>query len=410
MRKYLKFAVISMVITLSLGAFYVNAAMSKGQYPEFYIKTQSGDTQEVKPLVIEGYYNSSRYDGSKNLKITKEGSTYNSRSFVNELLREPPLVMKELQENHRTFMRAKNNWVNLFFEDSQYLAYANVDDNMNSLGSSEFAFNISVLNKKQGNENSFTVDVPKSEDLIHVYIEDVQMKNDQLYVITQNIGRKNNEKNIYTIDMDNRKISHHEAIISISKNQDNSYSHVSFMGTSPIEGNEQLILIHSEEKHNVEKESTRAEVESTRVEERSKKIISYNIVTKEKEKVNVPDLFLKEHQLSFFDGSTIYFTKLDGEELIVTPYSLREGTVEKPFSVQLSSETGIKGNMDGPLVIVKDNKLYAASPTINSKVNGDVVVADVKTGETLFKGQIALKHSSELESQFRLNLHEIFVK
>lgn len=406
MRKYWKFTAIIVVIVLSIGTFYVSTSTSAEQYPEFVIQTLDGNAEEIEPLVLEGSYTdtSSMNYVSTNLKITSEGSIYNSRSFLDQVIGQPPTVIKALQEEYRTFMRGKTSWVDLYFENSQFLAYVDVNYKMGSLRSSDFKFDISLLNKEDDNINSFKLEVPKERELEHIIVEDVQMVEDELYIITQNMMRNNDdsydEKHIYRIDIANQKISNHEAIIQVPTGQVNTYTNVRLIGTSPTKANEHLIIVKTEEK-------VVEETESTRVEDIKQEIISYNIATKEKERINVPDLRLKENQLSFFDGSTIYFTKLDGQELVVTPYSLVDDQVGQVFSIQLSSETD---NVQVPLITVKYGKLYAAASRKSSTVNADVIVADVKTGETLFKGQLALENSSEEKGNFELNMHEIFVK
>ncbi|WP_045520055.1 hypothetical protein [Neobacillus niacini] len=405
MKKYWKFAAIIIVIVLSIGTFYVNSATSAKQYPEFVIQTHSGDADEIKPLVLEGSYTdtTSMNYVSTNLKITADGSTYNSRSFLDQVIGQPPTVVKELQEEYRTFMRGKDHLVDLFFENNQVLAYADVNYKMGSLRSRDFKFDISVLNKEDGNINSFTMEVPDGGELEYVFVEDVQMVKDELTLITQNTMRNNDEfydeKHIYTINMANQKISNHKAINQVPEGQDDTRIDVQLIRTSPTKANEHLIIVKTEKKVIEDSESIREEVIN-------QEIISYNLETKEKEKINVPELRLDENQLSFFDGSTIYFMTLEGQELVVTPYSLVDDQVGQAFSIHLFGEEDI---VHGQLTIVKDGKLYLASSQMNSNINADVIVADVKTGEILFKGQLALEDSSNEHGNFELYMHEMFV-
>lgn len=408
MKKYWKFVAITMVIVLSIGTFYVNSALSAEQYPEFVIQTQSGDSDEIKPLVLDGSYTDTTAMNyvSTNLKITEDGSTYNSRTFLNQVIGQPPTMIKELQEEYRTFMRGKTSQVNSFFEDNQLLAYADVDYNMDSLSLRDFKFDISVLSKDDGRIESFTVEVPDGRDLGDVYVEDVQMVEDELNLITQNM-KKNNidffyEKHIYTIDMANQKIINHEAIIQVPEEQDDTRIDVQLIRTSPKKANDHLIMVKTERKVIEDKESSREEVIN-------QELISYNLATKEQEKMNVPDLRLDENQLSYLDGSTVYFMTLDGQELVVTPYSLVDNQIGQAFRIQLSSEKGIA---HGQMTTVKGGKLYVASSQMSPNLNikADVIVADVQTGETLFKGQLALKDSSKEKGNFDLFIHEMFVK
>jgi hypothetical protein len=405
MKKYWKFAAIIVVIVLSIGTFHVSSAISAKQYPEFVIQTQSGDANEVKPLVLEGFYTdtSAMNYVNTNLKITADGSTYNSRSFLNQVIGQPPTMIKDLQEEYRTFMRGKTSQVSSFFEDNHILAYANVDFNMSSLKSRDFKIDISTLTKVDSTIESFTVEVPDSEKLENVAVEDVQMIGDNLFVITQNMTIINDdfydESHIYTIDMANQKIINHEAIIQIPEGQDDKRIDVQIMRTSPKKAIEHLIIIKTEKIVIEDTESIREEVIN-------QEIISYNLATKEIEKINVPDLHLDENQLSFFDGSTIYFMTLDGQELVVTPYSLVDDQVGSVYSIHLFGEKDI---VHGQMTTVKDGKLYVASSQMTSDIKGDVIVADAHSGKTLFKGQLALKGSSNDKNPFELFINEMFV-
>lgn len=405
MRKYWKLTAIIAVIVVSIGTFYVNSAMSEEQYPEFVIQTMSGDVEEIKSLVLEGSYSdtSTMYFVNTNVKITAEGSTYNSRSFLDQLLGQHHTLIKELRKEYRTFMRGKNSWVNLYFEDSEFLAYADVE--YGSLKSRNHKFKISVLNKEEGDTNSFTLEVPDGSDLEHLFVEDVQMVDGELYIITHNMMRNNgdyyDEKQIYTVDLADQKISSHEAIIQVPEEQSDTYFNVQLIASNPTRANEQLIF----EKRKVK---IIDDMESSREEVINQEIISYNVATNEKEIINVPDLSLEDNQLSFYDGAIIYFTRLEGKELVVTPYSLVDNQVGQIFSIPLSGEME---NVNEQMVTVKDGKLYFVSSQLNPtlKLTADVIVADVGTGEILFKGQLALKDSPKEEGNFELYMYEMFV-
>lgn len=405
MKKYWKFASIIVAMILSIGTFQVISATSTKQYPEFVIKALSGDSNEIKPIVLEGFYTDPATMNyvNTNLKITADGSTFSNRSFLDQVIGQPSTMIKELQEEYRTFMRGKTSDVSSFFEDNHILAYANVDFNMSSLRSRNFKLDISVLSKVDGTINSFTVEVPDRKEFENVAVEDVQMIGDNLNVITRNMKTINDdfydERHIYIIDISNQKIMNHEAIIQIPDGQDDKQIDVQVLRTSPKKANEHLIIIKTEKKMIEDTESTREEVIN-------QEIISYNLATKEMEKINVPDLRLDENQLSFFDGSTIYFMTLDGQELVVTPYSLVDDQIGKAYRIPLFGE---KGFAYGQMTIVKDGKLYVASSQMTSKIKADVIVADAHSGETLFKGQLALEGSPKEKANLELYINEIDV-
>lgn len=406
MKKYWKFIATITIIVLSIGTFYVTSTMSAESHPEFVIKTISGNAEEIKPLVLEGAYTSSMSYVDTSLKITSDGSTYNSRSFLDKIIGQPPIVIKDFQEKYRSFMRGKDPLVNYFFENEEFLAYATVDYKLDSLRSRDFKFNISVLNKKDGSIDSFTEEVPDSGELEYISVDDVQKVEGELYLITRNMKRNNDnfseEAHIYTINIANQKISDHEAIIDTTNGQSDTRINVRLVETAPTKANNHLIIVKTELK-------VIEDMESIREEFINQEIISYSLATKEKEIIDVPELRLDENQLSFFDGSLVYFTRLIGTELVVTPYSLVDNQLGKAYRIQLSGDNGHAG---GQMTKVNDGKLYIVSSQMSPSLNidADVVVADAQTGETLFRGQITLEDSSEDTRQFELFLHEIYVK
>ncbi|MCT2536534.1 hypothetical protein NC661_03255 [Aquibacillus koreensis] len=408
MKKYWKSTAIIAVIVLSLGTFFVNAATSAEQYPEFVIQKQSGDASEIKPLVLDGSYadTSSASYVSTNLKISTNGSKYNSRSLIDQIIGQPPTLIKDLQEQYRSFMRGKNAWADVFFEDESFLAYADVDYKRGSLKASDFTFSISVLNKKDGNTNTFTVEVPDSGVLSHIFVEDVQVVGDELHLITQNMmpnyEEYHDEKHVYTIDLADQHITHHESIIQFPKEEGEKdlYINAELIETDPTKANERLVFLTTKEIESDHPESSDFEV-------MNKEIITYNLATKESEVIDVPDLDLMENQLSFYDGSNIYFTRAEGQEFIVTPFDLENEKNGQLLRIPMSNDEN--GNVLTPMITVNDDKLYAVDSYMNASTNAAITVSDLKSGDPLFEGEIVLKDSLELDS-FDLYVHEIFLR
>lgn len=409
MGKYWKTIALIIGIMLSIGTFYMNSASSAENYPEFAIQTLSGNPEEVESLVLDGSYTISSYANyiSTNLKITAEGSSYSRRSFIDQVRGYSPAVIEEWQEEYRSFMRGKNSHVNQFFEDNEFLAYVNADSSISSLGRNDFNFEISVLSKGDGEVNSFTLEVPEKGELDYVSVEDVQLADNKLYIITQNMVRENDEKHVYEIDLASQEIISHEALLKFTQWKEDVHTHIQLVESSPTAANEHIILLKTEE-------TMMEAAESDRVANTNREVVSYNLETKEKETINVPGLSLAENQLSFVDGSTIYFTRMEEQEMIITPYRLGEDQADQEFKIPL--QAAIEGEYfqleatQFPMISIKEGKIYAVSQQFDSNSNGNVAVIDMKTGEALFKGQIVLKNSSEEQQDFELYMNEIFVK
>ncbi|WP_112180408.1 hypothetical protein [Paraliobacillus zengyii] len=405
MKKYWKLISTTAIIVLSIGTFYVNVALSAEQFPTFVIKTVSGDKAEIKPLVLQGYYEETNSYVSNNLTITTEGSTYMGYTFLDQLIGQPDVMIEELQEEYRGFMRGKTTWIDLFYEDEQYLAYGDVSYKMGSMRLSDFKFDVSLLNKKDVDTNAFTLEVPNGENLEYMSVDSVQLNGNELTLITQNSILKNDEyydeKHIYTINIDDQAISSHEELYQVTQGDGNTYTNVQLVETSPTNTNEHIILLKTEEE-------MMEEMESSRTVEMNQEIISYNLVTKERETIDVPELNLEENQLSFFEGSTLYFTKVAEQELVVTPYNLMDEQVGQAITLPLSSDN--EEGVQPPMIMVNNGKIYVAESQMNKDLDANVVVADLNTGETLFEGQIALEDSSEEIGNYELYIHEIVLR
>ncbi|MEK4084867.1 hypothetical protein [Psychrobacillus sp. FSL K6-1415] len=406
MKKYWKFTSIIAVIVLSIGTFYVNSAMSETQYPEFAINKKSGDAEEIKSLELEGSYHEggSMSYVNTNLQITSDDTDYrNGRSIIDSIIGHPAPMIQKLQEKYRNFMRGKGRSVDSFFEDNKLLAYAEVKYKIGSFTTRDFKFAISIVDKDNGNTSSFSIKVPDSSVVENIFVEDVQVVDNELKVITHNSTRENgkyyNEKHIYSFDISTGKIVSSETIFSIPEQQGNAYIHAELVQTSHKQSNENLIFIKTLEK-------MIQDGESDRLEETTRELISYNLRTNEKETIKLPDS-LKEHQISYFDGSTIYFSKLSGENLVITPYSIENDQANNEFTIQLSNETS---DADPPIIIMEDGKLYVTTHITNLKTKASITVIDLKTSDTIYQGEVIRKSSPNSTEQFELYLYDMMIK
>ena len=406
MKKYWKSTSIIAVIVLSIGTFYVNSAMSETQYPEFVINKKSGDAEEIKSLALEGSYHEggSMSYVNTNLQITSDDTDYrNGRSIIDSIIGHPAPMIQKLQEKYRNFMRGKGRNVDSFFENNKLLAYAEVKYKIGSFTTRDFKFAISIVDKDNGNTSSFSIKVPDSSVVGNIFVEDVQVVDKELKVITHNSTRENgkyfNEKHIYSFDISTGKIISNETILSIPEQQGNEYIHAELVQTSHKQANENLLFIKTQEK-------MMQDGESDRLEETTRELISYNLRTNEKETIKLADS-LKEHQISYFDGSTIYFSKLSGENLVITPYSIENKQANNEFTIQLSNETS---DAEPPIIIMEDGKLYVTTHITNLKTKASITVIDLKTSDTIYQGEVIRKDSPNSTEQFELYLYNMMIK
>lgn len=402
MKKYWKITVIITVVLLSIGTFYINSAMSAESYPEFIIQTQKGDAEEIAPLVLEGSYqaSSARNYISREVKVTADGSTYRSDSFLGQIIGEPPARIKELQEEYHTFMRGKTPLINLFFENDRFLAYAEAKSNTGPSGASDARFAISILDKDKDDTTSFSIKVPDRKKIDYVFVNDVQITDNELNITTRNMKRNNGELHVYSVDLSSQKVSSHETVVQTPQGQ-NTQIDAHLIGGDFVQANQRLIFLKTEQK-------LTQGTEPAKVESSSQELISYNLETKEKKKMDLPDnINLEENKISYFDGSTIYFVRFGEDELVITPFHIENDQTGSTFTIQWPNETG---NMATPIVRAKDGKLYVASVQMKAETRANIAVADIKTKETIYLGKLMRKNNSEEIGKYDLYFHDLHVK
>ncbi|PIC65971.1 hypothetical protein CSV71_15605 [Sporosarcina sp. P21c] len=406
MKKYWKFTSIIAVIVLSIGTFYVSSANSATQFPEFVINKKSGNAEEIKSLELEGFYHKGGSMGYVNnyLKITSDGSDYrNGSSIIDSVIGHPAPLIQELQENYRKFMRGKGQSVDSFFVNKKLIAYAEVKYKTGSITNRDFKFDLSMVDKDTGHISSFTIEVPDSSSIKHMFVEDVQVVDNELHVITHNNTRKNkkyfNEKHIYSFDTSTGNINSNETVLSIPEQQDNDYTFANLIQTNPDQANEKLVFIKTQD-------NMIQEEETDRVEKTIKQLIYYNLKTKEKEVLELPG-GLEEYQNSFSDGSTIYLSKVSEGNLVVTPYNIENGLVGKEWTIQLSNE---RSNEEPPIIFTKDGKLYVTTHITNFETQASITVIDLKTSDIIYQGEVIRKDLPKSDEQFEFYIFNMIVK
>jgi hypothetical protein len=339
---------------------------------------------------------------NNHLKITHDSSDYrNGSSLLDLVTGRPAPMIQELQDKYRNFMRGKEN-LNSFFENNKLLAYADVKYKIGSSTSRDFKFAISILDKEGGNATSFTIKVPDSSVVEYIYVEDVQVVDNELKIITHNYTSESenyfNEKHIYTLDISTGTIKNNETIFSIP-DQDDTHIDAHLIKTNLKQANENLIFL-------INKSEIIQHEESDMEGETSRELISFNLKTNEQKTIELPES-LKEHQISFFEGSTIYFSKLSEKNLVLTPFSIENNQAGNEYTLQISNETS---NTEPPMIVVKDGKLYVTTQLTNLTTKASVAVFDVKTGETLYEGEVERKNPPKNMEEFELYIYEMSVK
>lgn len=406
MKKYWKVIVVIAIAVVGIGTFYVNSAISVSKYPEFVIKKQSGDETEIKSLVVEGTYSGSVLN--EGLKITADGSRYESDSSFIDLFKgyNPPLI-EQLQEEYRNFMRGKSGDISAFYEDKQFLVNANGNYKAGGLAIEDFKIEISILDKKSNETNSFTIKVPNGSSILIMDVVDVQLIDNKVKLISQNYIRKSegyhNEYHMYTIDVREKEIINHQTIFSVPERQSDSHFRVNLIReTNPKQAHDFVVFSKT-----ISKEIKREPNVYTTVDV-GQELISYNLKTKETENIKIPEN-LKNKEIRTFDGSTVYFTEASEKSVEITSYNTGDKTIANTITLDRLSTKSSKFP-EGPILTIYNDRVYAITRMMNEKDKSNVIVADLNSGEILFDGKITKNNPSKKKGGFEIFFHEMGVK
>ncbi|WP_106495115.1 hypothetical protein [Lentibacillus sp. Marseille-P4043] len=401
MKKYWKAIAILIVIVLSIGTYYIHSIVSASQYPEFVIKKQSGDEKEIEGLNVSGSYQvGSTYE---NLEITADGSLYDGERSFFDRIQGTQLFIGQLRKEYRSFMRGKGFNPAAYFENEDFLAYGDVSYQISSLRPRDYDFEISILDKKSDKTTTFTLGVPNSGDINYIQVLDVQMVNDKLKVLTHNTLQdyNNSEFHVYEFNVDTNGLTDDDTIISAAGQSGTrkTYTDVSLLNeTNVMNAHEYAIL------SKIEGEQVQLEDGTYTSKEKSNGLIAYNYKTGKKETIKLPEK-IQGQEFHSFDGTSVYGVEMNQDGIVITPYNIKKQIIDEEISMQLSVSNDVKPSFE-----IRDGKLYALQHLTNLKTTANLVVADLKSGETLYKGEIIKKDPAAGNDEYELFLSNVVIQ
>src|SRR5699024_6595341 len=331
--------------------------------------------------------------------ITTSGTSYyTDASFLDRLegTQQTPMI-KTLKKEYRSFMRGKNEDPSFFFENETVVLYGDVTFKYDSHGPKDFTFNISVLDKKTGKTDSFQAEVPSSGNMSHMTVLNVQMVNDKLTMITENsyTGEKNIKAHVYSFDVSDHKLNHDETITTIRNQDENHYSHTFMVNKAKPDGS--YVVFSNRVMEDV------VEGEGYTVKEISRALIRYDLETNKKESIAFPEKVHQDAEPFAFNGSTIYFAGITDQYLEVTPYDIKSKKTGKKLEIKLQS---IDNGWKMPLHQIKDGKLYVVTQPEKVDVPAEIHVLDLKSGDTLYQGEIVPESPTVEDKQYDFHLQK----
>lgn len=376
MKRYWKLIAIVTVIVLTIGTFYVNSALSAGSYPEIVFKKESGNEELVEPLILGGNYFADNI--GHGLELTAEEATFEGeRSFFERIRDMYSPGMKQLQDEYRGFMRGKRGSVTNYLNSEDVLAYVNIVNQSIQETPSEMTFEIDILNKESNKTITFSLPVPNRALYRNAHVVDVQLADGDLKVVTRNFPTAKSEFSgeqihLYSFDIDKKQINGDEKISTVENSNSGKYKFISTMGEMNEMSPHQYMVF------SVRTESGREESQ----EKSGQEFITYNFEKAKTDTLNIPKkLQLSDGTYSFDDEHLYAVAGNENSNIII--YNLESEKVENMIDI-----ASIKNN--SPLLNVNNGKLYVLLSMVEDS-SPKLQVFDKKTGDTLYKGKIAVK-------------------
>ena len=132
-------------------------------------------------------------------------------------------------------------------------------------------------------------------------------------------------------------------------------------------------------------------------------VLLYNIENNQSEKLTVPDEMLGLNDSPTFTlfGSTIYMYNRTENGLEVNHYNMETKKWAEKQTFHLPNQTHEE---DAPYFEVLNGKAYIISAFDKGH---KLFIGDIKTGETLYEGNLTVKNKKDQQKDYRLYFHDM---
>ncbi|MCZ0874344.1 hypothetical protein [Peribacillus sp. AS_2] len=402
MKRYLCSIIIGMVVILSIGTYYVKVASSASSLPKYTFKTLEGSDKELVPVII----NATLQKGSnfyEPLTIESNTTTYASeRSYLENLTGRQGHEIERLVKEHRSFMRGKGS-ISSLYEDDDFLAYARVNSEYTKSGNMDAEFDIGLLEKKDEEETSFQIELPNQGRIMNADVRDVQLVHSKLQVLTMNDVNSNNEKqtkevHLYTIDVANKKVLSDKTLVSETYTDPNQVDFEMPIDVAPSQPNNMVFI-------SVNKGVNHEDGFEEKLKE--SKLLSYNYESEKLETVKKGSLSLDMARSGYADGKNLYAVEMKSGKYRIKTFDLSSQTLRN------DTELDIAANEEEQYTVAfKNGRVYFLLNGMNQEGKSNkpakLLIADIKTGKTLYKGETVINKKNS--KSFQLYFDDLEIK
>jgi hypothetical protein len=395
MMRYWKIIFISVIIIGSIGTYYVQNARAGSLSPEFTIEGTSGDEREVEGLVLRAIFGSQGGFGEE-IEISADGTTYRSHlPYLQQFEFHDHPDIDRLQEEHRNFMRGKEENMFSFFENEDTLVYVGPpwSDDPN------LPLQVEILDKETEEVHAFDVDLPDHQEYMYMNLEDVQLINNDLHVVTTNVRRGSThesdteEVRVYRIDVENEELKSDQTLYSTAEGNEADWVHVNGLNHSnPLGEKDYYVFGINQIEEAMTHESTNEKYEYA----------AYHFETEELNHIQLPEEMETGGLITHVAQGAIYFVSSFNQVLEVGVYDLEKGEIDR-IEVQATEGSSYPNStMD-----IQDGKLYVVN---SDGERAKLYVVDQTTEEVLYEGKIGFADPESVPDNYYLDFLDMRVE
>lgn len=398
MKRYWKIISLCMLTVLIIATFYIQAGFAAKEDIKVEFETLSGDDTELEQISFHGEMKKGNLYQSS-IFSEKDTVNLNNMSFfgtLNGAYLNP--TYKRLVEEHKGFMRGKIVSTENYYEDVNLLAYAEIE--VESAG--RLSFEIDVLNKQSGKNNSFNADFPEKGKYDWANVAEVQARDGKLHVLVRCFGNGTNEINIATFNLNDQKLEKIESIHSTNEDK-NYWSDIRIISNYRTIGYERYIMFYDEKQpKEFAYEESSMEIDN---ENMDTTLMVYDIETNELQEVpKLKETLGSIHSSSIHD-SVLYVPSQSEDGFVANQYNIENQAWGDKVHFDWSHAMG--ENASGTFTKLINGKYYIVS----AKENGPhhLLIWDVSTGKIAYEGLIKVKEDGQILSDYRLYIFELIL-
>lgn len=381
MRKYRYMISLFVIIVAAFSLFYINNQLLSNTYAQFNIATVAGDEAVKERLIIRGDYHPSEMTFEE-FKLTAEGTNYmrdeaffNRRNDYNA-----PEKIATLQEENRSFMRAKSTEENMYVEQEDTLIYASIP--YTRWGVSKGYLQIETYERTTDTVAQYEVELPELVD--YATVKDVYINEEELYVVLFNryeeertmfqiVSYQLSEetvKDIYEIDVVD------EGLTDVLVDDDEQPTEMLITEVTvdyevTAEATEQAA--HENSALQVEEEVTKLDT-----------VTRIDLQTGEKTEIDVPQPAKTSLPIAF-NGNDVIFLTIKGKDLVFHTYDLTNESLTEKFTIETNIDAMSVRDLDEQ--VRQHNNWYTLIDDVDEN-EAEIVAIDLNSISLLYQGRV----------------------